>query len=221
MTKYITWPTLDKINPRYFSLVRERMEKRVVLECFRQTRGILQSYAPLGSCLDIGCASGYLYFHIEDLVDNYHGVDASRKFIEYGREQFKKQHISRAKLHQSWFENFKAPCGFDALICLGLFYIFPNYHWALDAMMKMNPKVIVLRSLFSNATHYRYVPDAPGSSRWTYYNIYSTAEITEFVESRGWKAIWHEDDYVTSIGGYYETGGIPFPFKFLELVPKG
>jgi SAM-dependent methyltransferase len=212
--------TLDQRNPDYFRLVRERTENNVILDYLQQTRRLLEIHAPIHTCLDVGCASGYLYFHIQDLIKEYHGLDPSPLFIEYGKEYFKKQGIRNAFHHCRSFETFEPKMIYDALVCLGLFYIFPNFHWHLDEMMNTTRKVIIIRSLFDRDTNYRYVPEMPGASTWTYYNIYSVSEITEFVESRNWKATWHEDDHICRIGGYYETAGMAFPFKFLELTPK-
>ena len=213
--------TLDQTNPAYFDLVRERTETKTDLDCFLQARRLLARHAPLAHCLDVGCASGYLHHHIGDLVGTYHGLDASAAFIAYGREVLVRQGIQHAVLHQGWFETFTPARLFDALVCLGLFYVFPNFHWALDRMMAMTLKVIVIRSLFAEKTEIRYVPEMPGSEVWTYYNIYGVDEVTRFVEARNWMVRWHEDDYVQRIGGHYETAGLPFPFKFLEIVPNG
>ena len=213
--------TLDQTNPAYFDLVRERSEKRVVLECFRQTRRLMENHIPLADCLDVGSASGYLHHHIGDLVGIYHGLDASEAFVSYGRQILERQGAKNAALHHGWFETFSASHKFDALICLGVFYIFPNFHWYLDEMMTMSRKVIIIRSLFAEKTEIRYVPEMPGSKTWTYYNIYGIDEVTRFIAERNWKALWHEDDYVKRVGGYYETAGMSFPFKFLEILPQG
>lgn len=212
--------SLDLTNPNYFDLVRERTEQRTALECFKQTHRILQEHSPVANCIDIGCASAYLYFHIADLIDEYHGLDPSAKFIEYGKKEFKRLGIRNVIHHCGWFEEFNPSIKFDALLCLGLFYIFPNYHWYIDKMVKMTNKVIIIRALFSEDTKYRYVPDKQGSNTWTYYNIYSIDAVTEFIESRNWRAEWHDDEYVQKTGGYYETAGMEFPFKFLVLIPK-
>jgi len=212
-------PTLDQTNAAYFALVRERTEKKVVLDCFTQTRRLLAAHAPVSDCLDVGCASGYLYFHIRDLIGTYHGLDASAKYLDYGKAVFRDEGVSNAVHHLGWFENFSPPQRFDALICLGLFYVFPNYHWYLDQMMAMTGKRIIIRSLFSDRTQYRYVPEMPDSPVWTYYNIYARSEIEGFVRSRGWRCHWHPDDYLARIGGRYETAGLPFPFEFLVITP--
>ncbi|MBI9086967.1 MAG: class I SAM-dependent methyltransferase [Desulfobacterales bacterium] len=212
--------TLDQTNPAYFDLVRERTEEKTVLDCFIQTRLLLAHHAPIAHCLDVGCASGYLRHHIGDLVGTYHGLDASPAFVRYGREALAREGVENAEIHHGWFETFSPPQPFDALICLGLFYIFPNFHSVLDRMMAMTRKAIVIRSLFAEKTEIRYVPEMPGSETWTYYNIYGVDAVTRFIEERNWQARWHEDDYVQRVGGYYETAGLPFPFKFLELVPQ-
>lgn len=213
--------TLDQTNPDYFNLVRERTEEKVVLDCFVQTRRLLIQHAPLSDCLDVGSASGYLHRHLGDLVETYHGLDASAAFVRYGRDVLEREGVQNAVLHHGWFETFSPPRRFDALICLGLFYVFPNFHWYLDEMVAMTRKVIVIRSLFAEKTEIRYVPQMPGSNIWTYYNIYGVGEVSRFIAGRGWQARWHEDDYLQRVGGHYETAGLPFPFKFLEIVPKG
>ncbi|MFH1985881.1 MAG: class I SAM-dependent methyltransferase [Pseudomonadota bacterium] len=213
--------TLDQTNPLYFDLVRERTEKKTALDCFVQTRRLLAQYAPVANCLDVGCASGYLHHHIGDLVGTYHGLDASAAFVDYGQEILAREGANNVVLHHGWFEDFSPPHRFDALICLGLFYVFPNFHRYLDQMMAMTRKVIVIRSLFAETTEIRYVPENPGSENWTYYNIYGLDEVSGFIAQRGWQARWFEDDYIQRIGGKYETAGLPFPFKFLEIVPKG
>lgn len=212
--------TLDQTNPDYFNLVQERTEKRIALDCFKQARRLLSKYVPIHSCLDIGCASGYLYFHIHDLIKEYCGIDPSLKFIDYGKSYFKQQMVTNAVHYCTWFETFASKQKFDALICLGLFYIFPNYQWYIAEMMRLSRKIIIIRSLFADKTEYRYVPEMPGSSFWTYYNIYSTQEITDFVESRNWQIEWHEDDYIKNNGGHYETAGLDFPFKYLVIKSK-
>ena len=213
--------TLDQTNPAYFDLVRERTETKTDLDCFLQARWLLARHAPLAHCLDVGCASGYLHHHLGDLVGAYHGLDASAAFVAYGREALACQGAKNAVLHHGWFETFVPPFAFDALVCLGLFYVFPHFHGHLDAMMTMTRKVIVIRALFAEETEIRYVPEMPNSDNWTYYNIYGVDEVTRFVESRNWQVRWHEDDHVQRVGGHYETANLPFPFRFLEIVPRG
>ena len=211
--------TLDQTNPNYFDLVRERTEQKVVLDCFRQTRRLLEKHTPVADCLDVGSASGYLRHHLGDLIGTYHGLDASETFVSYGREILEREKVKNAVLHHGWFETFAASHKFDALICLGLFYIFPDFRWYLDEMMAMTRKVIIIRSLFAEKTEVRYVPQMPGSKTWTYYNIFGIDAVSQFIDERNWQARWHEDDYVQQIGGHYETAGMPFPFKFLEIFP--
>lgn len=210
--------TLDVTNPEYFDLVRERTEQKKVLTCFEQTRELLKGQG-VGTCLDLGCASGYLFHHIQDVIRHYTGLDASAAFLEYGREYFEKQGIKNIDLIHGWFESFEPGKKFDAVVCLGLFYVFPNFHGHLDRIFSMTNKLVVIRALFSDKTQFRYVPEMPGSKHYTYYNIYARKEIEEFSRSRGFVANWVEDRYVKSIGGSYETAGHDFPFEFLVLKP--
>ena len=113
--------TLDQTNPDYFEMVKQRTNEKISLDCFKQTHDLLQQFLPINYCLDIGCASGYLYHHINDLVQHYHGIDASEQFIKYGADYFKKQAIKNVTLTHSWFEFNQFEQEFDVSICLGLF----------------------------------------------------------------------------------------------------
>jgi len=217
MTDNISRPTLDKTNPQYFDLVRERTDNKIILDCYVQTNDILKRHQKLDSCLDIGCASGYLYQSFRKSIKKYTGLDPSKKFIDYGVDYFQKECIDNVELYCGWFENFKTDTQFDVITCLGLFYRFPNYHWYMERMFSLTKKLIVIRALFEDKTEYRYVPEKPESDVFAYYNIYSFVEITQFAASRGWNVMWEEDYYLKKIGGCYETAGQNFPFKFLVL----
>lgn len=84
--------TLYFTNTDYF----DRMESKTSLDCFKQCHRLLKKYSSIGNCLDVGCAPGYLYFHLSDLFGHYHGVDSSARSIEYGREQFSKEQVANA-----------------------------------------------------------------------------------------------------------------------------
>ena len=214
--------TLDSTNPEYTQLVRERTMQKADLDYLQQTQDILQRYSPVNCCLDIGCASGYLFHHIRGVVGHYAGIDASASFIDYGRHFFAGE-IAEGKMElvHSHLEEYAPARRYDAVVCLGLFYVFPDFRAYLHRLCELSDRLVVIRALFDRQSVIRYVPQMPGSMYWTYYNIYAYEDIEAFARQLGWRCRWEADRYVSRCNGRYSTGGQEFPFHFLVLTREG
>ena len=206
--------TQDQLNPAYFDLVKARTEGGQKLDCLEQTAWLLAGADPAPeSVLDVGCASGYLCGYLPPGLE-YHGIDNSERYVEYGRGVLGPR---GAHLHLGDGLSHEFGRRFDAVACLGLFYTFADFRAPLARLMNLARRMIVIRALFAQRGEIRYVPCLPGSDDYCYYNIFAYGDITGFCLERGWSAAWHNDWYVQSQGGAYETAGQDFPFKFLVL----
>lgn len=209
--------TQEEMNPAYFELVRARMEGGQRLDCLEQAAWLLgRMNPPAESLLDVGCASGYLANYLPEAVE-YHGIDNSAGYVKYGRGVLASRGAAQASLHLGDCMIYDFGRRFDAVVCLGLFYTFANFHAPLERLMSLARRSLIIRTLFASHEKIRYVPCLPGSSDYCYYNIFSYGGITRFCLERGWSPAWHNDWYLESQGGQYQTAGQDFPFKFLVL----
>lgn len=208
-----------QMDPSYLEAVRKRTTMEQRLTNLDQAAHILRRNAPGGSVLDLGCASGYLYSYINDIIDDYTGVDLEPAYLEVGRGHYADQSGDRFRLIQGDALDLDLPGPYDVVFCLGLLYFLPDFRQCLARMFSLARRLIVIRSLFGPQGQIRWVPAVAGQDMHDYRNIYGYADVTGFALERGWRASWQRDWYIAAHGMQWDIDprGMEYPFAFLVL----
>lgn len=207
----------QELNPAYMDAVKDRTEGRAQLTCLAQAAELVRACVPPGaSCLDVGGASGYFYDYVRGHVGSYCCVDNSPAYLEYGRAHYAEEggRVSHVLADVLAYD---PGARFDAVVCLGLFYTFPDFRAPLERLMALTGRALVIRALFAPRGETRYVPVMEGARDHCYYNIFGYSDVTGFALSRGFAATWSADRHRLDCGGQYSTAGLDFPFAFLTL----
>ena len=210
----IWYHTKNSLYPLY-----EQRAKGLVgeLDCHGQAA---QIYAPhhLGSdrILDAGGGSGYFYHSLAQrrLLGSYHLLDQNQDFVNIGRKYLPANLPQEAFIHGSLEE---ISGSFEAVFCLNTLFALPDYRQALERLLVACCKVIVLRTTLSDKTEIRYETDdyldPTGYGLKSYFNIWSIAEVSQFMAGYGF-----EVEEVTDLrtGGSGEiSAGKHFPWRWL------
>ena len=211
--------TPHQMDPSYLEAVKTRTTMAQRLTNLDQAADIFRRDGTGGSVLDLGCASGYLYNYIGDMIENYTGVDLEPAYLEVGREHYADQPGDRFRLIQGDATDLDLPGPYDTVFCLGLLYFLPDFRQYLARLFSLGRRLIIIRSLFGEQGRTRWVPAHCGQGVHNYCNIYGYAEVTAFALERGWRAAWERDRYIATHGMQWDTGpdGMEYPFAFLVL----
>ena len=107
------------------------------------------------SILDVGSACGHFYYSFYNRLDkdiDYTGIDATRKFLEWGSEIFKDNAYADFVCGDALTLPFKQN-SYDTII-VNLYHFFPNLENALSEAMRVAKKRILWRTLIGE---YNYV----------------------------------------------------------------
>lgn len=210
----------DQLNPAYSAVVERRTRGEERLDCLEQAADLLRRTCPTGgSCLDVGGASGYFFNAVIDHVGSYVCLDPVEAYLDIGRQHYA-AHGDRVAHLRGTLADGDGLGPYDAVVCLGLFYTFPDFREPLAQLLQLSRRCVIVRALFEATGQTRYVPAMPESQNYCYYNIFSYGEVTEFALSRGWSVQWAEDRHRRAVGGEYQTAGMRFPFVFLVLAKE-
>lgn len=186
----------------------------------RQARELLQPHLQPGMrLLDAGCAAGHAARSFAAAGIEYFGIDASPRAVEIGRRLLPE--VASDRLRVMAIEVLPPEERYDIVLCLNTLSYCPMFHAPLEALARASNHWLVIRSGFGDATVVRYLPDVlldPGYQHLrAYFNIYSRADVTAFLEAEGFRVTWAPDERQRQrFGGQPEiVGGISLPAEFL------
>lgn len=204
-------------------LCEERASGRAEeMDAARQARELLAERLETGmSVLDVGCAAGHFWRSVAPVGLEYHGIDPCERAIEIGRAHLAREGLPAGRLRAVAVEELPRSERYDAVLSLSTLMYLPAFQEPLEIMARAARRVLVVRSSFGEQTEVRWLPDVllePGyQSMRAYFNIYAKDEVTEFLESEGFKVEWVPDRRQQErFGGQAEmVGGVPLPYAFL------
>ena len=160
------------------------------MDAAAQAAEILAPYLKPGmTLLDAGCGSGYYYwsFKRRGLDIEYYGLDYSPTLIEIGRENLAAEGLDPARLQAMAIEDIGEH--YDAVICFNTLSWCPDFRQPLDRLGRAAKKVILIRTNLGRESIYRWETDGYLDEGYNhlkaYWNQYSEAEVTAFLEDLG------------------------------------
>jgi hypothetical protein len=185
----------------------------------RQARELLAPHLRQGMrLLDAGCAAGHAARSFAPDGIEYFGIDSSPRAIEIGRRWLP---VPADRLRVLGIEALPIDERYDIVLCLNTLSYCPMFHAPLEALARAADRWLVIRSSFAAHTTVRYLPDVllePGFQHLrAYFNIYSRADVTAFLEAEGFAVTWVADQRQRErFGGEPEVvGGIALPAEFV------
>ena len=145
-------------------------------------------FKPGDAILDAGCGSGYFFHSISSrsISADYFGIDASESLIAIGRDTMPKFGLPADRLSVQRIEDTDGAC--DHVVCLNVLSNIDNYHRALERMLLMAGKSLILRESLKNGAEYNYVRDNfldAGVNLKVHVNHYDIGDVTAFIQGYG------------------------------------
>ena len=179
------------------SIVRDLYRRRALDEaeemtCAAQAVELVSPHVAAGdTLLDAGCGSGYLFHSLRrrGVPVDYYGIDASPTLVDIGREALPGHGLPADRLQVMRIEDLAGRV--DHVVCMNVLSNLDNYHRPLERLLQMARKTLVLRESLGGGSAYSWVRDDyldPGTDLRVYVNRYDLGEVTDFIESYGFRA---------------------------------
>ena len=123
------WRGWDK-NPEYERTIDRLKKKLPIMECSKQLVSIVSKfYKPNMKILDFGCAAGHYYYALKKLNRhvNYTGLDATKFYIDYAKDFFKKENNTHFDRQSLFNLNKKYNKKFDIVYCCNVLLHLPFF----------------------------------------------------------------------------------------------
>jgi ubiquinone/menaquinone biosynthesis C-methylase UbiE len=159
------------------------------MTCAAQAAELLAATAKGGeTLLDAGCGTGYFFHSVRGraIPLEYHGVDATARFIEIGRRLLPKFGLPSERLEAGRIEDLDGEV--DHVLCMNVLSNLDNYHRPLERLLQIARRSVVLRESIKDGAEYRYVVDRyleVERPLKVHVNAYDRREILSFIESYG------------------------------------
>lgn len=150
------------------------------------------------SVLDLGCGAGAVtyYFAKENPQISFVGLDINPKYIDFANNH----KVSNTSFEVKDFKDLKSEIGYyDGIMCLQTLSWISNYNRIVNAMIKLNPKWIMITSLFYDGPVDAkiIIKDYSRSMgkynyRSSHYNIYSIDKFDNMINKKGYKIVRKE-----------------------------
>ena len=169
--------------------------------------------------LDAGCGSGYLWhsFRRRGLAVEYHGLDFSPGLIEIGRRILPAHGVPAERLLRGRLEDLHGR-QFEAAALINTLTFCPDFHEPLERLADCGLKALVIRDNFGDRTLIRWETDGFLDPGWNhlqgYWNQWSRAEVTAFLEERGFTVEAVED--IRTRGRAEAVVGKPYHWSWLR-----
>lgn len=209
--------------PRYFQSCDERSSGRAPeMDCVRQLVDVLRPLVHPGmTLLDIGCGAGHYYLSLRELSVEYYGIDPFEAGIRIGQHNLAAVGLHPNRLQVRGVESLRMVEQYDVVVAFNVLAYLPDFRLPLERMARVCRQILVVRSSFAEATRIRWVPDIlleDGlQDMRMYQNIYSRAEVSDFLAQRGFSVDFLPDKRQNEQwGGRAEiVGGIEIPYEIL------
>jgi len=168
--------------------------------------------------LDVGCGSGYLWhsFRRRNLAVEYHGLDFSPGLIEIGRRILPAHGVPAERLQCGRVEDLSGR-QFEAAALVNTLTFCADFREPLERLAETGLKALVVRDNFGDRTIIRWETDGWLDQGWNhlkgYWNQWSRAEVTAFLEERGFTVTPVED--LRTRGRVEMVVGKPYSWSWL------
>lgn len=159
------------------------------MTCAAQAAELIGAMAKAGETLiDAGCGTGYFFHSLRTrgIPLEYHGVDATERFVDVGRQALSRFGLAAERLKVGRIEDLDGTV--DHVLCMNVLSNLDNFQRPLERLLQMARRSVVLRESIKDGAEYRYVVDRYLDSKRplkVHVNAYDRREITSFIESYG------------------------------------
>jgi len=180
------WQNCDSVMELYKKRVCDEVEE---MTCAAQAAELLAPNVNSGdTLLDIGCGTGWFYHSLKkrSIPLEYYGIDATNKFIEIGRNELVKYGVNKNRLKTMRIEDLGGEA--DHVLCMNVLSNIDNYHRALERLLNISKKTLVLRESIKDGSEYLYVTDKHLNSNVNlkvHVNSYDRRELINFIRHYG------------------------------------
>lgn len=152
---------------------------------------VKEVYEPGKKILDVGCGPGHYYRGLRRIDENinYNGMDATKPYIEFAKQQFAD---TKAKFTRGDIFDIPESLGtFDIVACCNVILHLPDFRIPIKNLLKSSTKYCFIRTLVSNNTYlHRLVIgdefDENGNpKKFVFQNTYSFDLLKNFINSLG------------------------------------
>ncbi len=182
----------------------KRLKKQLPeMECSKQLTQIIKRYYKPGyKILDFCCASGH-YFNSLKKIDkniNYTGFDATKVYIKFAKNFFKKEKNSKFEVQNLFSMSKKYRNKFDISYCSNVFHHIPSIDIPLKNLISSAKKYCIIRTLVSENTHLSklYYNDNTNKKgvldNFVFQNTYSYSLIRKKIKKLGNFKVTFEND---------------------------
>lgn len=191
---YNIWDHSPSVLALYTARARGEAEE---MTCAAQAAELLAPLARPGeTVLDAGCGTGYFFHSLRSraIPLEYHGVDATARFIDIGRRELARFGLAAERLDCARIEDLDGAA--DHVVCMNVLSNLDNYPRPLERLLRMARRSLILRESIKEGAEYRYVEDkyldAPRPLK-VHVNAYDRREVLDFIASYGFQAKEVED----------------------------
>jgi hypothetical protein len=120
---------------------------------------------------------------------DYFGVDAAPSLIRIGQEELPAYGLPAERLDVVRLEDLEGAV--DHVICINVLSNIDNYHKALERLLKMARKSLILRESLKDGVEYHWVKDRyldAGVDLGVHVNHYDLNDMLSFISDRGFCA---------------------------------
>lgn len=184
--RFNIWAHSAHMRALYRARARDEAEE---MTCAAQAAEILSGVAAPGdSVLDAGCGAGWFFHSLRrrDLRLDYWGLDRTAAFVAIGRAELAAFGLPPDRLVEGWIETLDGAA--DHVVCMNVLSNIANYHAALERMLAVARRTVILRESVGDTADYAFVEDKyldPGVRLPVHVNRYARGDLAAFVEARG------------------------------------
>jgi len=167
------------------------------MTCAAQAAELLEPMVTPGdSLLDVGCGAGHFVHSLQSRgIDvQYFGIDASRTFVDIGREALAPFGVEPRQLEVMRIEDLDATV--DHIVCLNVLTNMDNVHRPLERLLQCARKSVILRESIADEASTQYVVDRfldDDACVKVHVNTYARSEIMALIAEHGFVASEYVD----------------------------
>lgn len=194
-SRYNIWERSATVLDLYTRRVRGEAEE---MSCSAQAAQLLSGIAKPGdTVLDVGCGTGYFYhsLRLHRVAVEYHGIDATSRFIQIGRAELAGHGLAEDRLQVARIEDTAGSV--DHVICMNVLTNLDNFHRPLERMLSMAQRSVILRESIKDGAEYRYVVDRyldRDVLLRVHVNAYDRSELRAFASELGFDSTEIQDE---------------------------
>lgn len=176
---------------------RRARDEEPEMTCAAQAAELLMPLVTPGdTLLDVGCGAGHFVHSLRkrEIDVQYFGIDASRTFIEIGREALAPFGIESRQLEAMRIEDLDADV--DHIVCLNVLTNLDNFHRPLERLLTCARKSVILRESLGEVANTQYVTDRfldDDAGVKVHVNTYPRKEMFDFISEHGFVATEYVD----------------------------